>query len=678
MRLRWWPPRPTSRRWWLWGMLCVLVGLLLGALVFLAREYEEGLALERQQRRANEAAADVRSGLLRNLQNLVALHNTLYSTDVWSEGAAQILANHREMVHLTWLDPELQVKAERTSPFQPHLFALRPRQDARFDVSQACAAAQRYNGAAYASSYFWPLLQGTGVELMEMCLPVTRDGAPAGFLVATYSLSGLLAELVSPEVRRGQRLAWTEADGTRLTIIGDLPPGSEVIHAQQLFDLPGVTYVIRTEARREVRGWFPHILTVAVAALALALSGVLALFARDLRRRQRAESSLAEALAFRKAMEDSLVTGLRARDMDGRITYVNPAFCQMVGLTQEQLLGTGVPAPYWPPEQVDEYRQRMAVRLAGKVLPREGYESEFARSDGTRFPVLIIEAPLIDARGVQTGWMSAVLDLSEQRRSEELSRTSQERLQATARLAMAGEMASLISHELNQPLAAIASYASGSLNLIAGDLDPSPATGGRQDVLVALHRIAEQAERAGKVIQSVADLVRRRDRAREAVPVAALFDAISPLLQLQGRKLGIDLELTVAPECPSVWCDRTMVEQALLNLARNGMQAMPVGEPGTASGLRRLRVSARKVPATGRLPGPRWVEFQVADHGPGLTPEQVQRMFTPFFTTKPEGMGLGLNLCRTVVEQHGGALRFEANRPQGTVFVFTLPAAPAL
>ncbi|NIC41574.1 ATP-binding protein [Aquabacterium sp. A08] len=667
-------------RWALWGALCLLVGLLLAALVFLAREYEDGLALSRQERSAADIAADVRSGLVRNLQDLIALHSTVPAVDDWPAPAARLLASHREIAHLEWRDNRLAVRAERTSPYRPDLFVYRGRHEALPDVTQACALALRTNAAAYAPSYFWPLAQGAGVELMEMCLPVTRDGQADGYLVATYALASLLTELVPAELQRGQRMAWTEADGTRLSIVGNLPASTEVQPVQQVFDLPGATYMLRLERPREGRAWFPHVLTVAVGALALALLGVLALFARDLRRRQRAERGLADALAFRKAMEDSLVTGLRARDMDGRITYVNPAFCQMLGLPPERLLGSGVPAPYWPPEQVDEYRQRLAVRLAGQLLPREGFESEFVRADGSRFPVLIIEAPLIDARGVQTGWMSAILDLSEQRRSEESLRASQERLQATARLAMAGEMASLISHELNQPLAAIASYASGSLNLLGAD-DPGAATGPaaapgwRADVALALRRIAEQAERAGKVIKSVGDLVRRRERAREAVPLAALFDGIVPLVQLQGRKLGIAVEVAVAPDCPPAWCDRTMVEQVLLNLARNGMQAMPPGDPPTASGLRRLRLSATPRPAAPGAGAARWIECRVSDHGHGLTPEQAERLFTPFYTTKPEGMGLGLNLCRTVVEQHGGALYFEPNTPRGTVFGFTLPAA---
>src|SRR5690606_25683973 len=126
-------------------------------------------------------------------------------------------------------------------------------------------------------------------------------------------------------------------------------------------------------------------LTAVVGALSLALLAVMAMLGRDMRRRQRAEHNLADALAFRKAMENSLVTGLRARDMQGRVTYVNPAFCQMVGFSPEELIGTGLPAPWWPPELVDEYQQRQAIRLAGQTLPREGYESMFQRKDGTRF-----------------------------------------------------------------------------------------------------------------------------------------------------------------------------------------------------------------------------------------------------------------------------------------------------
>jgi two-component system sensor histidine kinase DctS len=335
----------------------------------------------------------------------------------------------------------------------------------------------------------------------------------------------------------------------------------------------------------------------------------------------------------------------------------------MVGFGPEELLGHGSPAPYWPPELADDYRKRQEVRLAGGTSPpREGFESVFMRKDGTRFPVLIIEAPLINAQGLQTGWMSAVLDISEQRRVEELSRASQERLQATARLATVGEMASLLSHELNQPLAAIASYASGSMNLLQHS--PAPAS----DLQVAMARIAEQADRAGRVIKSVHDFVRRRDQAREAVAPQALLDAILPLVNLQARKLRVRVEIRLAEDLPRVLCDRTMVEQVLLNLARNAMQAMDEAQVPNST----LVLQVRMAPM--HEAGKRWLEFSVVDCGTGISEPVKQQLFTPFFTTKAEGMGLGLSLCRTVVEQHGGHLVFEPNQPQGTIFRFTLPA----
>ena len=536
----------------------------------------------------------------------------------------------------------------------------------------ACSNAVRFGEAGYAPSYFWPMGQGMGQELMEMCLPAHFLGQISGYLVVTYRLPGLLSELIRPELLQQRTVALTEADGTRLSIVGQPASRLQALRTTQLLELPGAAYLLRVEQAREARGWFPNVLSATVAVLSLALIGVLVLLARDVRKRQYAERQLAASLAFRQAMENSLVTGLRARDLDGCITYVNPAFCRMVGLPAEELVGTGMPAPYWAPELAQEYEHRRRLRASDPVNPAIGFETEFVHTSGQRLPVRIFEAPLLDAQGQQTGWMSTILDMSEQRRMEELTRASQDRLQATARLAMAGEMASLISHELNQPLAAISSYATGSLNLL--EHCEAPDAHCVDDIRDAMRRMADEAARAGKVIKSVADLVRRRDHVREAVSVQALFDAIAPLLRLRTRKEAIELRWLPAPDCPAVWCDRTMVEQVLLNLARNGIQAMPAGAPAASSGLRVLTLSARPLaPAASGVRS--WVEWSVQDHGHGLSDAVERQLFTPFFTTKAEGMGLGLSLCRTVVEQHGGRLRHEAAQPSGTVFTFTLPAA---
>lgn len=668
--------RSVWRRWFLWVLLAILVLALLVTVVWLAGRHEVEQAQTVLDRDTADAVADLRGGLQRNVQTLRASLAGGVNREQWDLRAGSLLREHREWLRLEWRDAGLQTQAAVDTPYRRRIFDESDRGGQEpSDVALACATARKLGGAAYSPSHYVPVTQGNGLEVMEMCLPVEGGG----YLIASYSLRDMLTELVAPTLSRGQEVAFTEADGTRLVAIGvQRRVGTRVFTSQQLIDLPGAPLMLRVDGWRAVPDLFPNMLTALVTAISIALVSVLVLLARDTRRRQRAEHDLADALAFRKAMEDSVITGLRARDLQGRITYVNPAFCEMVGFSVEELTASGGnEAPYWPTELAHEYQSRQAVRMAGGVPPREGFESVFMRKDGSRFPVLIFEAPLINAHGSQTGWMSAFIDISEQRRIEELSRASQERLQASARLATVGEMASLLSHELTQPLAAIASYASGSLNLLQAP-DESSLQSHRDDVAMAVRRIAEQADRAGRVIRSVHDFVRRRDRTRETVAPHALIDAVLPLVRLQARKLGVQIDVFVEDSLPSVYCDRTLVEQVLLNLARNGMQAMDM--PGLSNRVLRLRVArarntGRNREAASGADARRWLEFSVADVGSGISDEVAARLFTPFFTTRSDGMGLGLSLCRTVVEQHGGVLMFEPQRPRGTLFRFTLPAA---
>ena len=656
-------PAGVWRRWLLWGVLALVVVGLLATLVWLARGYEIEQTQRDLERDNADAAQALRQRLARNLQDLHSLASTQPDALAWAGAAGPLLDQHREWLRLQWRDPALRLMAVADSPYYP---ALPPADEASAasDLARACAQARESGAASYAPSRFVPRPGGLGDEVLDVCLPILHGRQLHGYVVATHPLNGLLALLPS-QLTRGQSVSLTELDGTRLAVQGLPRRGTRVFVAQQVLDLPGAPLVLRLEGARQLPDVFPNVLTALVTGLSIALVTVLVLLARDFRARQEAEAALAQALSFRKAMEDSLVTGLRARDLQGRITYVNPAFCDMVGYAADQLVGLSAPMPYWPPEQVDEYGERQVRRLAGLVSAREGAESVFMRQDGTRFPVLIFEAPLINAVGQHTGWMSAVMDMSAQRRAEELSRAGQERLQASARLATVGEMASLMSHELNQPLAVISSYATGSLNLLQA---PAGDAATLREVRTALARIAEQAGRAGKVIHSVRDLVRQRSTAREAVAPRLLFDTVLPLVQLQARKLGVLVQVDVPAALPDVWCEPTMIEQVLLNLARNGLQAMD-GEPG----MRVLRLQARAVPDAA---APLAVEFSVADTGAGIDDAVAALLFTPFFTTKAEGMGLGLSLCRTVVEQHGSALRHAPHVPRGTVFSFGVGIPP--
>ena len=659
--------RLAWRRWSLWSVLVALVVSMLVTMVWLAGRYEATQVQEKLERDTADAVGDIRAALNRNLQDLLALNAHSEDRSAWREHADELLQQRRELMRIEWRRSDMRMLAHAETPYR----SLRWEDEASELHSGevlTCTQARRVNGPSYSPSRFQLLGEGLGMETMQVCMPLTENGHVVGFVLGTYSLQGILLSQVGKSLPRTQEVSFTEPDGTRLALVGAAWRGSRMFTAQQLLDLPGNTLVLRMDSWHHAPSVFPNVMTALVTAMSVALVSVLVVLVRDNRRRLRAERDLGDALAFRKAMEDSLVTGMRARDLQGRITYVNPAFCNMVGFTAEELLGLNV-APYWPPELAEEYTLRRDDRLSGaSPPPRQGHESVFMRKDGSRFPVLIFEAPLINAQGQHTGWMSAFIDISEQRRMEEVSRASQERLQATARLATVGEMASMLSHELTQPLAAISSYATGSLNMLSHGAAPDSAEQGRLgDLRTAMDRISYQADRAGKVIKSVRDFVRRRDQSREVVAPEELVEAVLPLVNLQAHKLRVRVQLELQADLPAVLCDPTMVEQVLLNLARNGMQAMDLPQL-------QERVLTLRVRPAAEGEGQRWVEFSVTDGGVGISAEVAEQLFTPFFTTRAEGMGLGLSLCRTVVEQHGGHLDHRPHFPQGTEFMFTLPA----
>jgi two-component system sensor histidine kinase DctS len=661
------------RRALLWALLVALLLVAQTLLVALTVNYEAGREQDRAERAATQAAAELRRELLRQMQQLQALAFT-EQAPVARQEAVTLLRARQGLERLEWRDAQMRPGEQLDTPFAPTLFSQMSRTSLVLEAELACNEAQRTASPAFSRSYFVPLPAGAGVEVVDLCVPLQRGAHAAGYLIGSFALGRVLESVLSAQEARHHEYAIVEADGTRLARAG-VGRGAGVYVARQIVDLPGTTLHVRADAQVGRPSLLPNVTTALVMGLSLALFAVVLLLVRDARRRAQAEQGLAEALAFRNAMEDSLPTGLRARDLQGAVSYANPAFCAMVGFTQEELRSPQAMAgspPYWPPEFSAEYQRRQRLRLGGQgrstAEAKEGYETVFMRKSGERFPVMIYEAPLVDGKGRQTGWMSAVLDLSAQRRVEDLSRQQQDRLQASARLATVGEMASLLSHELNQPLAAIASYATGSLNLIDSADEQTPAM-----LQLALSRIAEQADRAGRVIKSVHAFVRRRDQLHETTSALALFEAVLPLVRMQARKSGARVELDLPPPAsadgsrgmaPRVRCDRTMVEQVLLNLSRNGLQAM---ESATALQDRVLTLRARQT-------HPRWVTFSVSDAGPGIEPEVAAKLFTPFFSTRSEGMGLGLSLCRTVIEQHGGALDFGPGpQHKGTEFRFTLP-----
>ena len=252
--------------------------------------------------------------------------------------------------------------------------------------------------------------------------------------------------------------------------------------------------------------------------------------------------------------------------------------------------------------------------------------------------------------------MTAV-DISERLKALDTHKHQQEKLLFTSRLMSVGEMAATLAHELNQPLAAIVNYLNGSLRLVS-------QAGGPAQVERALLAARTQAEHASAVIARVREFVRAREPRRDAHAIADIAGTVVELLRLEAERQQLCIELALAPDLPPVYADRVMVEQVLLNLVKNAIEAMRA----TAPGQRELRIE-------GRVNLDDEVEVRVLDRGGGLSPAQSEQLFSPFFTTKTDGLGIGLAICRSIIEYHEGRLYFEARPGGGSVFAFTLPRA---
>ena len=380
------------------------------------------------------------------------------------------------------------------------------------------------------------------------------------------------------------------------------------------------------------------------------------LLRRQMRQVERAEVAGRTEAAWRRAMEDSALVALRARDFDGRLLYVNRTLCEMVGLPAERLVGLLPPMPYWPPDALAEVAERNRRNLAGQA-PREGYEARWQHSSGRMVDVMVFESPLVDAAGRQIGWMGSIIDITERKRLEERERRQIETLAHNARLTMLGEVASTLAHELNQPLTAIASYGAGVTN--------SLAKLGVQDELVlgALQRLGQQAAHAGRIVARIREFLTRREPRHEPCDLHEVITAAIELLRRDCQRRGVALEVTLAAAVPTVLADAVLIEQVVINLVRNAADALQSRETG-----RRIWVSSR---VSGDF-----VRVDVQDNGPGLQGRRVEQLCAPFYSTKSDGMGMGLAICRSIIEAHQGVLDASEAANGGALFSFSLPLSP--
>jgi C4-dicarboxylate-specific signal transduction histidine kinase len=306
----------------------------------------------------------------------------------------------------------------------------------------------------------------------------------------------------------------------------------------------------------------------------------------------------------------------------------------------------------------DQFRRTFPAGAELPALPQGVHEGEVHDKLRGRW-YLIHSRPLrwIDGRLVR---LQLATDISERRRAEALFRQQQEKMQMTARLVTIGEMATTLAHELNQPLAAISNYSMGCVRRLRS------GTWNEGELLDALEKGAAQAERASKVIQRVRAFVARRAPNLVACDINEVVGGVSSIIGMEARQNGVSLRLELSDVVPYVHADPLLMEQVILNLSRNALDAMQ----DTAHDERQLTIRSRPN-------GNDTVEVEVVDRGRGIDPQLEANLFTPFFSTKSHGMGLGLHICRSIVEAHGGHVWLSRNAGHGVTFHFSLKSVYA-
>jgi C4-dicarboxylate-specific signal transduction histidine kinase len=262
--------------------------------------------------------------------------------------------------------------------------------------------------------------------------------------------------------------------------------------------------------------------------------------------------------------------------------------------------------------------------------------------------------------------MLIATDITARKQAEEAAARQAEKSQFTSRLITMGEMASTVAHELNQPLAAISNYCSGMISRVqSGSID-------NEQLVSALEKTSRQAQRAGQIIHRIRQFVKRSEPQRQPAKVRDITDAVLELAVFEMKRRRVTLNTTVANRLPTIMADPILIEQVLLNLLKNAAEAIDSAQMPQSRRIIDLRVQQRKTEEQGQV-----IEFTVSDGGPGMKEEILSRLFEAFHSTKAEGLGIGLSLCRSIIESHHGRIKAENIYNDATVtgcrFTFTLP-----
>ncbi len=375
----------------------------------------------------------------------------------------------------------------------------------------------------------------------------------------------------------------------------------------------------------------------------------LALYVRDVTERMRGEAVRSQLAAIVEGSDDAII----GKTLEGMITSWNGGAERIYGYSREEAVGRSI-SVLVPPDRPDELAEQIFDKLRrGERV--DHYETERIRKDGARIHVSLTISPITDANGRIIGASTIARDITERKRAEEAAQQHQIELAHASRLSTMGEMASELAHELNQPLGAITTYADACRKMLD--------SGRHERVAAIVDDISEQAHQAAEILRRVRGFVRKQSPLRTGIDVNQVVREVVGLVAPEARKHGITIALELADDLPAVEADPIQLQQVVLNLARNGFDAI-IREGGDR---RRLTIRSESDGAAG-------ITVHVIDTGCGFAGGSTERLFEPFYTTKPQGMGMGLSICQSIVKSHGGRLEASPRDEGGAVFRLTLPA----
>ncbi|CAG1018645.1 Sensor protein FixL [Burkholderiaceae bacterium] len=813
-------PRRLFGRWWRRQSPAqqdrfATLGPLISVLLFLAAIisafwYLRNEEFEREQesvkRDTEIAQQQIRLRLIENQEQLVRIAREIVTRaidqDEFIGQAASFTRERPEINHLFWIGSNRTRRAAYSAiNFHPETgltgeeyAASLPKEGKSSEPEVAFLAARTLRQPVYTR----PFTDAYGMPVIQVQIPLIDRAAFSGTLVAEYSVEALMRYFVPAEVSNRHAISLLDAREQVLASTVTPMPGQKARPASIVHDVPvapaGDGLILRGQGYRTSIGLISNTLFWMVAFLSVLTVWMLLGTWRHMGRRLQMQSALVSEANFRRAMENSMLTGMRAMDMEGRITYVNPAFCAMTGFSEAELIGRQPPFPHWPPDRYEENNRLFQQELQGRS-PAGGIEVKVMRKDGTLFDARMYVSPLIDPKGQQTGWMTSMTNITEAKRirdqlsasherfttvlegldaavsvlsvqqgellfanrsyrlwfgaeaqghallagedpglptirehddsvdsfgglptqelteagsdprevfieplkkwfdvrsrylqwtdgrlaqmliatditarraAESLAASQAEKAQVTSRLVTMGEMASSVAHELNQPLTAIANYCNGMVTRVNNDAIK------KEDLIAALEKTSRQAQRAGQIIHRIRAFVKKSEPQRQPSQAKTIVEDAVELASIELRRRNVAIHTYVAQRLPTLMVDPILIEQVVLNLLKNAAEAIDMAHMPSARRNIELRVVPRHTPEEGGV-----IEFSVTDMGPGIKDDVISRLYEAFFSTKAEGLGIGLSLCRSIIESHRGRIRaqnlYNGASVVGCSFTFTLP-----